>query len=97
MNHSIPYHRKEECCEFGKGKSLATLYGEKDEISLDNNKIKVSPELSCICIDFMYCKMVFVTGASRNHFSETLYLIASVQNLMPGSPIIYYDRLVKCG
>ena len=86
LKHSVPYHRKEECCEFGKGKSLSTLCGEKDERSLDNNKVVVSPERSCVCVDFMYCKMVFVTGVSSNHFSESLDSIASVQNLMPGSP-----------
>ena len=91
LKHSVPNYRKEECCEFGKGKSLSTLCGEKDERSLDNNKVVVSPERSCVCVDFMYCKMVFVTGASNNHFSESLDSIASVQNLMPGSPIIYYD------
>ena len=42
LKHSVPYHRKEECCEFGKGKSLSTLCGEKK--SLDNNKVIVSPE-----------------------------------------------------
>ena len=90
LKYSVPYHRKEECCEFGKGKSLSTLCGEKDERSLDNNKVIVSPERTCVCVDFMYCKMVFVTGVSSNHFSESLDSIASVQNLMPGSPIIYY-------
>ena len=89
LKHSVPYHRKEECCEFGKGKSLSTLCGEKK--SLDNNKVIVSPERSCVCVDFMYCKMAFVTGVSSNHLIESLDSIASVQKLMPGSPIIYYD------
>ena len=90
LKHSIPYHQKKECCEAGKGKSLATLCGEKDKISLEN-KVIVSPERSCVCVDFMFCKMVFVNGASSEHLLENFDSLASVQTLMPDSPILFYD------
>ena len=45
----------------------------------------------CTCIDYMYCRLVVMTGISSNHFEESLDMIASVQKFLPNTKLIVYD------
>ena len=45
----------------------------------------------CTCVDYMYCRLVVMTGISSNHFEESRDMIASVQKFLPNTKLIVYD------
>ena len=45
----------------------------------------------CTCIDYMYCRLVVMTGVSSNHFEESRDMIASVQKFLPNTKLIVYN------
>ena len=45
----------------------------------------------CKCEDYMYCRLVIVTGISSNHFQEVQAMIASVQEHLPNTKLIIYN------
>ena len=46
---------------------------------------------NCSCLDFLYCKLVMVSGFSSNHYIEAQDMIATVQHYLPSTRIIVYD------
>ena len=67
--------------------TLPELCGELNASSIRNE----SRVEGCTCTDLMACKAVVLTGASSNHWLESLDAIASVQNMMPDMKIIMMD------
>ena len=74
---------KSYCCnESSAGVSLEVLCGETSD-SGDTEE--------CTCVDYMYCRLVVLTGISSNHFAESRDMIASVQKFLPNTKLIVYD------
>ena len=71
------------CCEVSKNSSLEELCGSTGDAG--------AKYPNCTCIDFMYCRFVFVTAFSSNHFIEAHDMIGSVHQFLPNTKIIVYD------
>ena len=74
---------KSYCCnDSSAGVSLEVLCGKTSGIG-DTEE--------CTCVDYMYCRLVVMTGISSNHFKESRDMIASVQKFLPNTKLIVYD------
>ena len=74
---------KSYCCnDSSAGVSLEVLCG-KTRDSGDTEE--------CTCVDYMYCRLVVMTGISSNHLKESQDMIAAVQKYLPNTKLIVYD------
>ncbi len=75
--------RRLSCCEEAAQQKLEVLCSPHVE--------PTDGARNCSCVDYMMCKLVFVTALSSNHYKESLDYFGSVHLNMPNTTIIVYD------
>ena len=87
----------EELCSVDLSKTLLDFRQADSKAEFKLKHIAVSMENGqpsddgCTCEDYMYCRLVIVTGFSSNHFQEAQAMIASVQEHLPNTKLIVYN------
>ena len=85
----IGHHPRRHCCGEVAGIPLETIcstYGSK--IPLRGIDLTST---NCSCEDFLYCRLVVMTGISSNHFNEAQDMIGGIQSKLPYTRLIVYD------
>ena len=74
--------------DFRQADSKAEFKLKHIAVSMENGQ---SSDDGCTCEDYMYCRLVIVTGFSSNHFQEVQAMIVSVQEHLPNTKLIVYN------